>query len=46
VEKTKLDDLAALLDEMLAASGGPMTSAERRTADRRLGLAPKTRKRR
>lgn len=36
-EKSKLDDLAALLDEMLAESGGPLTAAERRAADRRLG---------
>jgi len=36
-EKTKLDDLAGLLDEMLAESGGPMTAAERRAADRLLG---------
>lgn len=37
-EKTKLDDLAALLDEMLAESGGPLTLAEARDADRALGL--------
>jgi hypothetical protein len=36
-EKTKLDDLAALLDEMLAESGGPLSLAERRAADRALG---------
>ncbi len=40
-EKGKLDDLAALLDEMLAASGGPLTASERRKADRVLGIAPK-----
>jgi hypothetical protein len=34
VEKSKLDDLAALLDEMLAETGGPLTAAERRAADR------------
>ena len=44
-EQTKLDDLAALLDEMLAASGGPMTPAERRTADRQLGPAARRRRR-
>ena len=33
-EKVKLDDLAALLDEMLAETGGPLTGAERRSADR------------
>jgi len=40
-----LDDLAALLDEMLDASGGPLTAAERRAADRALGVArsPRTR---
>lgn len=32
-EKTKLDELELLLDEMLAESGGPMTAAERRRAD-------------
>ena len=39
-EKTKLDELATLLDEMLAASGGPVTATERRAADRRLGIRP------
>jgi hypothetical protein len=43
-EQTKLDDLAALLDEMLAASGGPMTAAERRTADRQLDRTAKRRR--
>jgi Arc/MetJ-type ribon-helix-helix transcriptional regulator len=37
-EKAKLGDLAALLDEMLAASGGPLTASERRAADRALGI--------
>jgi len=32
-EKVKLDDLAELLDAMLAATGGPLTAAERRAAD-------------
>jgi len=40
-EKEKLHDLAALLDEMLAASGGPLTAAERRAADRALGISPR-----
>ena len=44
-EKVKLDDLAQLLNEMLAESGGPMSAAERRTADDILGV-PKKRKRR
>jgi Arc/MetJ-type ribon-helix-helix transcriptional regulator len=37
-QKMDLDELAALLDDMLAESGGPMTSAERREADRTLGV--------
>lgn len=40
-EKVKLDDLSALLDEMLAESGGPLTKAEQRAADRALGVASK-----
>ena len=38
-EKVKLDELSLLLDEMLAESGGPLTAAERRAADRALGVA-------
>ena len=45
-EKTKLDDLGALLAEMLAESGGPLTASERRTADRALGLSKSASKRR
>jgi Arc/MetJ-type ribon-helix-helix transcriptional regulator len=37
-EKVKLDDLGALLDEMLAETGGPLTAAERRRAERELGI--------
>lgn len=37
-DKVKLDDLAGLLDEMLAETGGPLTAAERRDADRALGI--------
>ena len=37
-EKSKLDDLAQLLDEMLAETGGPLTAAERRRADTALGV--------
>jgi Arc/MetJ-type ribon-helix-helix transcriptional regulator len=37
-EKVKLDDLSGLLAEMLRESGGPLTSAERRAADRLLGV--------
>ncbi len=36
-EQAKLDDLATLLDEMLAETGGPLTVAERTAADRALG---------
>ena len=36
-EQSKLDDLGSLLEEMLAESGGPLTAAERRAADRALG---------
>lgn len=45
-EKVKLDDLAALLDEMLGESGGPLTAVERRAADRALGVALKPIRRR
>ena len=40
-EKTKLDDLKGMLDELLAESGGPMTQAERREAERMLGVQPR-----
>ena len=36
-EKAKLDDLASLLDEMLAETGGPLSAKERKAADRALG---------
>ena len=36
-EKAKLDDLASLLDDMLAESGGPLTARERKATDRALG---------
>ena len=35
--RNKLDDLAALLEQMLAQTGGPLTAAERKDADRALG---------
>lgn len=45
-DKAQLDELAALLDEMLAESGGPLTPAERRAAERALGIrASKPRRR-
>ncbi len=40
-EKAKLDELSTLLDEMLAESGGPLTRAEKRAADRALGIPAK-----
>jgi hypothetical protein len=45
-EKVKLDELSTLLDEMLAESGGPLSAAERRAADRELGIRPAPRRRR
>lgn len=36
-QKARLDDLASLLDEMLAASGGALSAKEQREADRALG---------
>jgi Arc/MetJ-type ribon-helix-helix transcriptional regulator len=36
-EQTKLDDLASMLEEMLAETGGPLTASERKAADRALG---------
>jgi Arc/MetJ-type ribon-helix-helix transcriptional regulator len=36
-EKTGNDELARLLDEMLADCGGPLTGRERRAADAALG---------
>jgi Arc/MetJ-type ribon-helix-helix transcriptional regulator len=37
-DRIQRDELASLLDEMLAETGGPLTAAERRAADRALGL--------
>ncbi len=36
-EQAKLDDLASLLKEMLTETGGPLTRAEQKAADRALG---------
>jgi len=36
-EQAKLDDLASMLEEMLAESGGPLTASERKAADEALG---------
>jgi hypothetical protein len=44
-QKTKLDDLEELLAEMLAESGGPLSAAERRAADRTIfGRGRRTRR--
>ncbi|MBI4955572.1 MAG: toxin-antitoxin system antitoxin subunit [Myxococcales bacterium] len=43
-QKSKLDELEQLLEQMLAETGGPMTAAERRQADRILATG-KARKR-
>jgi hypothetical protein len=40
-ERVKLDELSTLLDEMLDESGGPLSAAERRAADRALGASAK-----
>lgn len=45
-EKTMLDDLRVMLDEMLAETGGPMSAAERREAERMLGLRTSRKRRR
>lgn len=45
-EMAKLDDLAAMLDEMLAESGGPLTASEQREADHLLGIPARKRSRR
>ena len=44
-EKIRLDDLAAMLDEMLAETGGPMTAAEHKAAEAALGMRPRRRSR-
>jgi hypothetical protein len=44
-QKAKLDDLAAMLDEMLVESGGAPTGAERREAERMLGVRRRRRTR-
>jgi antitoxin ParD1/3/4 len=38
-ERVKLEELSELLEEMLAESGGPLTAAERRAADKVLGFS-------
>lgn len=39
-DKVLRDDLAAMLDEMLAETGGPLTASERRRADKILSRRP------
>ncbi|MBI4474207.1 MAG: hypothetical protein HY646_16165, partial [Acidobacteria bacterium] len=38
-EKSKLDDLEELLQEMLAETGGPLSRQEREAADAALGVS-------
>jgi Arc/MetJ-type ribon-helix-helix transcriptional regulator len=45
-QKSKLDELAELLDEMLAETGGPLSSAERAAADAALGVPARSDKKR
>jgi hypothetical protein len=40
-EQVKLDELSTLLADMLEDSGGPLTAAEARAADRALGIRHK-----
>lgn len=44
-QKLQQDELDAMLDEMLAESGGPLTDAERGRAREALGIAPERRTR-
>ena len=41
-QRAQQEDLEALLDEMLRESGGPLSAAERRSADAVLGVASTT----
>ena len=43
-QKSTMDDLAQLLTDMLAETGGPLTAKERRAADRSLRAAPRRRR--
>jgi Arc/MetJ-type ribon-helix-helix transcriptional regulator len=43
--KTLLDELEQMLEQMLEQTGGPPTAAERREADRVLGVRNKRRRR-
>jgi hypothetical protein len=43
-ERVKLAELALRLDEMLAETGGPLTAAEKRSAEAALGVRPRRRR--
>jgi hypothetical protein len=43
-EQAKLDELAELLADMLAETGGPLSARERRVADDALGVARRRRR--
>jgi len=43
VQKSMLDDLGEMLEEMLARTGGPLTKAEERAADLVLDGVPRRR---
>jgi Arc/MetJ-type ribon-helix-helix transcriptional regulator len=45
-EKSKLDELEDLLDEMLAETGGPLSARERQVADAALGQSGRQTKKR
>lgn len=45
-QKVKDDDLVAMLDDMLKATGGPLTPAENREAERVLGITARPRRKR
>jgi Arc/MetJ-type ribon-helix-helix transcriptional regulator len=44
-EKSKLDELADMLAEMLAETGGPLTEGEQRVADAALGIERRRKRR-
>jgi Arc/MetJ-type ribon-helix-helix transcriptional regulator len=44
-EKSKLDELEELLEEMLAQTGGPLSARESKIADEALGISGRKRKR-
>ena len=41
-QKSNLDDLESMLEQMLAGNGGPLTDAETLAADKVLGVGNKT----